>query len=306
MTEMLQPFSKIFHLGHRCLRGLFNGEVEITEKIDGSQFGFGRIGGELMCRSKGRMLDMDAPDNLFAEAVDQIKRIDPLIEEGYVFWGEYLKKRKHNTIEYDTYPRHHIALFGMNVINVANYSYNMATLQYWAETFGFDTVPLLERGILDTLDSDFVEDLLNRDSYLGGSKVEGFVVKNWGKAVEMYNQIWWPMSGKYVSERFKEKNQKVWNSRKPKGSWEAYKAGYCTEARWQKAIQHLRDNGELLGEPRDIGALIKEVQRDIAAEDQDEIKEQLWTIFKKDLFKRATQGLPEWYKEQLLKGEVEV
>ena len=36
----LSPFPKIFQIGDRYISRLFNGVVEVTEKVDGSQFSF--------------------------------------------------------------------------------------------------------------------------------------------------------------------------------------------------------------------------------------------------------------------------
>lgn len=46
---------------------------------------------------------------------------------------------------------------------------------------------------------------------------------------------------------------------------------YRTEARWQKAVQHLRDEGKLLGEPKDIGPLMAEIWRDLVEEEKAEL-----------------------------------
>lgn len=305
-NEVLKPFAKIFHLGHRCLNGLLEGEVEITEKIDGSQFTFGKINGKLMCRSKGKMIDMDNPDSLFDKAVEQVRRVDKLLPPNIVFWGEYLKKRKHNVIQYGNYPQNHIVLFGMDDLSQSAGTYTMDLLRVWSAQLGFDAVPVLGAGEQFALRPEFIDYLLNTDSYLGGHKIEGFVVKNWGKSVNLYDQIWWPMSGKYVSEKFKERHDRTWKDKKPKNNWESYKESYRTEARWEKAVQHLRDNGDLRGMPEDIGALMKAVQRDIIEEDQHEIREKLWDLFSRDLTKNATRGLPEWYKRKLAEGGIEV
>jgi hypothetical protein len=53
------PFPKIFALGTMYIRDIFEGAVEITEKIDGSQFVFGMIDGKLQLRSKGAVLYVD-------------------------------------------------------------------------------------------------------------------------------------------------------------------------------------------------------------------------------------------------------
>jgi len=303
MTEVVfKPFAKIFHLGHRNIKDIWNSTVEITEKVDGSQFGFGKINGEVVCRSRGRMIDMDNPDKLFEKAVEQVQRISKDLPDNYAFYGEYLQRPKHNVIKYDRVPKNHIMLFGLQDLVFKDFKYDYGQLEMWANIFSFDCAPVLTPCKSDT----YFDELLKKDSYLGGSKIEGFVVKNWTKAVMLYDQIWWPMSGKYVSEAFKERNSKAWSDKKPKNNWEAYKESYRAEARWEKAVQHLRENGNLQGAPEDIGALIKEVHRDIIEEDEDEIKEKLWKLFGKDLTRAASRGLPEWYKRKLAEGGIEV
>ena len=71
-----------------------------------------------------------------------------------------------------------------------------------------------------------------------------------------------------------------------------------------KAIQHLRDEGNLACEPKDIGRLIQEVKRDISEEEINTIKSFLWREFGEELLRRSTAGLPEWYKQQLALGEI--
>ena len=105
-----------------------------------------------------------------------------------------------------------------------------------------------------------------------------------------------------MSEAFKEKHQSWGKENTGKGKWETFKESFRTEARWNKAVQHLRDNGELENAPRDIGVLIKEVHRDIQEEEMDEIKKFLWDELGKDLLRKSTAGFPEWYKEKLLKN----
>lgn len=115
------------------------------------------------------------------------------------------------------------------------------------------------------------------------------------------------MSGKYVSEKFKEVHVRDWKKEHTgKGKLEVAISQYKSEARWNKAIQHLRENGELAGTPADIGRLIKEVRFDITLEEKENIKEELWKIYKDDFLRNAVFGLPEWYKKKLATGDVDV
>jgi len=280
---------------------LFDTVVEITEKVDGSQLGFGKVNGQLFVRSKGKEQDLDNPDMMFIKAVDYIKTIEDKIPDNMTFYGEYLQKPKHNTLAYDNTPKNYIALFGV---------YNSETMEHfgieeckkWAEIFEIDTVPLLFKGEANA--SGVIEMVNDTVSYLGGSKIEGVVVKAY-KPWLFLNQI--PqtvMSGKYVTEAFKEVHNKDWKKENTgKGKLEVAMSQYKSKARWNKAIQHLRDNGTLLGNPKDIGPLIKEVRNDIIEEEKDNIKDKLWNIYMNDFLAMATNGLPQYYKEKIMLGD---
>lgn len=146
----------------------------------------------------------------------------------------------------------------------------------------------------------------NQVSFLGGQNIEGVVVKRYTPWMFMGQIPQTVMSGKYVTEEFKEVHIKNWKKENTgKGKLEVAISQYRSEARWNKAVQHIRDDGELTGTPKDIGLLIKEVMKDITEEEQANIKEQLWNILGKDILAYATNGLPQWYKEKILLGQVD-
>ena len=47
MKSTIRSYSSPFNLGHKALAVLFSGSVTVQEKIDGSQFSFGIVDGEL-------------------------------------------------------------------------------------------------------------------------------------------------------------------------------------------------------------------------------------------------------------------
>ncbi|KKK70167.1 hypothetical protein LCGC14_2926750, partial [marine sediment metagenome] len=71
-----------------------------------------------------------------------------------------------------------------------------------------------------------------------------------------------------------------------------------TPARFEKAVQHLRDSNVLVGEPKDIGVLMRELNKDFE-EHVDEIKGLLYANFRKDILRVANRGFAEWYKKKL-------
>lgn len=296
-------FPKILHIGDKQISTLFDGEVEITEKVDGSQLGFGKVDGELFVRSKGKEQDLDNPDMMFEKAVEYIKSIEDRLPDNMTFYGEWLNKPKHNTLAYDRTPKNGIALFGA-YNSVTREHFSMAYIEAFAKEFDVDTVPLLYRGT--EANAEGVLDMVkNQVSFLGGQNIEGVVVKRYTPWMFMGQIPQTVMSGKYVTEEFKEVHIKNWKKENTgKGKLEVAISQYKSEARWNKAVQHIRDDGNLTGTPKDIGGLIKEVRIDIEAEEKENIKDQLWAIYKNDFLASATNGLPQWFKSKLVLGDI--
>lgn len=296
---MSSSYPKILHIGDKQIADLFDGPVEITEKIDGSQFGFGKINGELICRSKGKEQDLDNPDKMFVEGVEYVKSISDRIPDNTFFYGEYLQKPRHSTLAYDRIPRNYIALFG--VLRADRTLGDYSEIERWAEILELEAIPLIHQGVSNP---EAVLELINQTSVLGGQKVEGVVVKRYEPWLFLGTILTPVKAGKYVSEEFKEVHRKDWKSlNTSKGALDVLADSVRTEARWNKAIHHLRDNGEFEGSVRDIGRLIKEIHRDLTDEERDSLKDQLWRIYGPTILKGSTQGFVDWYKQQIVKGE---
>jgi hypothetical protein len=288
----MKSFPKLFALGTKYVQSIFDEEVEITEKIDGSQFIFGNIDGKLFMSSKNKELYAENSEKMFKKAIEFVSSTN--LPNNVMLYAEYLQKEKHNTLCYDRVPRNNLCLFGACDLSENFVSYD--ELKSLADYIEIDVAPLVFKGKSSPKE---IEALLERESYLGGPNIEGVVVKNYKSW--MFADTPFPlMGGKYVSEKFKEVHQKAWKDKSNKGKWELFKEGYRTEARWEKALQHLKEKGELGGEPKDIGKLCKEVSIDISQEEKDIIKDFLWEEFGKELLRKSVSGLPEWYKKKLL------
>jgi hypothetical protein len=277
---MIPAFPKVFTLGDRYISNIFDDPVEITEKVDGSMFAWGKIDGQLYCRSKNKLLILDAPEKMFKTAVDYIISIKDKLVDGMVYFGEYLNKPKHNTLMYRNVPKNNIALFGaayLNKVFVSEYE----SLKTIAEGLDIDVVPLLYQGKMNPNSSaQILSSLLDRESFLGRVTIEGVVVKNYHKDLMVDGRVIPVMCGKFVSKKFKEKHQRNWSKEHTgKGKWQIFKENFRTEARWNKAVQHLKEKGELEGSPRDIGKLVKEIRNDIVEEEKHTIMEWLWKQF---------------------------
>lgn len=294
--EHVSSYPTVFALGHRAIADIFSGDVVVEEKVDGSQFSFGVVGGELVCRSHGKQLIVDAPEKMFAKAVDTVKSLVPFLTPEWIYRGEYLEKPKHNTLCYSRTPKNNIIIFDVMTAPETYLEYNKKSFE--ADRIGLECVPLLYSGRVDNY--EMFQTFLERESILGGTKIEGVVIKNY----DLFTMEKKPAMGKYVSEAFKEVHNKDWKERNPTGKdiTLLLTEKYRSEARWNKAILHLNEAGTLDHSPKDIGLLMREVPADVLKECEDEIKEALFKHFWPNISRGVTRGLPEWYKSELAKS----
>ncbi len=289
-------YPKIFAFGHKAINNIIldKHDIIVEEKVDGSQFSFGSFGGEVRCKSKRKEIILDAPDGMFKKAVEVVMSLD--LKDGFTYRAEYLQKPKHNTLAYNRHPTNHLMIFD---INDGHESYlSRKDKEAEAERLGLECVPLLFEGQVTDMNELF--ELMEQESVLGGPTIEGFVLKNYKLFIR--DKV---MMGKYVSDAFKEKNHKSFRKQNPNSTDVMLMLcdKFRSEARWNKAIQRVRDDGELLGEPKDIGRLVKEIQSDIIEECADEIKEALYKWAIPQINRRAIAGFPEFYKKLLAEGQ---
>lgn len=284
-------YPKIYNVGHAAVVDIFSDSLVVQEKVDGSQFSFGRFNGELRCKSKGKE-QYPAPDKMFMKAIDIVSGLDLL--DGWTYSGEYFQKPKHNTLAYDRIPKNHIILFDIRC-GLEQYLIPEAVRKE-ADRLGFEVVPTFE--VTDIRSVEDVISLMERISVLGGSKIEGLVFKNYSRFCSDGKA----MMAKHVSELFKENNRKDFKLRNPSNGDILLKLGdiYRSEARWKKAIYRYRDDGKLENAPKDIGPLIRSIQEDVKEECTQEIKEALFLWAWKTLERKVIAGFPEFYKTLLL------
>lgn len=295
MSDSWHIYPSVFALGHGAIADLLLDPVIVEEKIDGSQFSFGIFDGVLRARSHRKELVLDAPEKMFQSAVDVIRTLP--LHDGWTYRAECLSKPKHGVLAYDRTPEKGLIIFDINIGHEKYLIYNAKQAE--AARMGLETVPLLFVGNIENPEQ--VKALLATQSCLGGQTVEGVVIKNYfrfGKDKKV-------LMGKFVSEVFKEIHTSEWKKQNPTGKdfigllIEKYKS----EARWRKAVQHLREAGKIEGSPRDIGPLIKEVWPDIVKECKEEIQNALWKWAEPHLSRGVIRRLPEWYRSELLKEQ---
>lgn len=287
-------YGKIYNLGHRATQELFDGPVTIEEKIDGSQFSFGLIDGELLVRSRGRVFDINEAQAMFAGACATVQDLHDrgMLLNGWTYRGEVLAKPRHNVLCYDRAPKGNVILWDIAVEDQDYLPYADKAAE--AARLGLEIVPLLFEGVVDG--QELLDSFKSRTSILGGP-IEGFVVKNYSR----FGRDKKTLMGKWVSDSFKEVHKKEFKSDgNNKKDVEIFLADkYTTIARWQKAVQRMHEAGTLLGEMRDMKQLMQEVPADLLKECEEEIKQDLFNAYWPRLKRNCTKGLAEWYKKSL-------
>jgi len=300
MENKIISYPKIYNVGTRDTENLFDGYLIVEEKIDGSQFSFGVTNGNVCVRSKGQQINITNPPKMFLVAIKTVMELVPYLKNGWTYRAEYLSKRKHNVLYYDRVPEKHLMVFDITTDEHNFLSHR--DKEAHAKELGLETVPLLYHGTLT--DVEQVKFLLDRDSILGGVKIEGIVIKNYDKK----NRHGDVLLGKYVSPTFREVHSSIHKSKGPYNKDNGFIGElikkYKTEARYEKAVQHLKEKDMLNFSTEDIGSLLKEINKDLLEEEGENIKEELFKWAWKQVTKGITNGFPIWYKEKLIKDSL--
>ena len=309
MANSLPSYSKVLNLGAPYTQNALVGDVIIQEKIDGSQlrWGFDKEG-EFHVGSKGREIYSDNQEGMFAPAFKYLTEHFYASESSVTncwYYGEYLQKPKHNCLKYERVPQNNIVLFDARLNDKWADRKTLADLSvFWS----IDLIPevftgnvLDECAKVDKTPSEWLRELAeSTNSYLGGVGVEGLVIKNYNQLIEVNGRIR-HLTTKYVRAEFREKHRKANPSRRE--GIDDIILSLRSENRWEKAIQHLRDDGKLKNDVCDIGLVIKEVHRDLMEEEGDALKERIWDKYRKQVMSTAVRGLPDWYKDRLMEEQ---
>lgn len=295
MNTSWHSYPKVWSLGHAAISELFLDQVHAEEKIDGSQFSFGRFGDELKIRSKGLEMDPNDPESMFRDAANTARDLAPILTDGWTYRCEYLQKPRHNILQYQRVPHKNLIVFDINSGEESYLDYESKKNE--AARLHLECVPILFAGEVKSVEE--LKSLLEHESCLGGQKIEGIVFKNYRR----FGPDKKALLGKFVSERFKEKHKLEWREMNPLQNdiIRQLQLKYSTEMRFEKAVQHLMERGELTQSPKDISALMKEVKKDSLEELKLEVMDDLFKWAWPQIERALPRGLPEWYKERLAK-----
>ena len=275
-------FGKVHPIWHRDNADLLDGFCYVQEKVDGSQFSFCMTDGTVRFASRSREIPTD-DEGMFKAGCDAIREIAGELEDGWTYHGEYLQKPKHNILCYDRVPERHVVLWNMRRPN--GELVPLAMLGSFALAHGLESVPILLHG--SGLTADRLGGLMDRTSFLGGSTIEGVVVKR--------DQL----CGKLVSDRFKEfKKVRGRVKRAGEEAVAAVVASVATEARFHKIVQHMKEEGSWSGDYSDIPWLCRELQRDVFEECEEQMKDIVWKSVERRVRKMLPGKLVPWYKKE--------
>jgi hypothetical protein len=244
------------------------------------------------------MLYFDNPEKMFSKGLESVWQTAHELTEGWIYRCEYLQKPKHNVLQYHRVPNNHVIIYD---IQVGDQDFlDQVSVKEEAERLGFESVPTWNLPANAKLED--ISTLMLRTSCLGGCPPEGIVIKNYKRFDPYTGKV---LMAKHVSEAFREVHRKKAYKTSGKDFIQSLIEHYRTEARWHKAVIHLKEAGKIEDSPTDIGSLIREVSTDVHTECADEIKEILFKHFWKKIARGVTAGLPEWYKKTLLEKQFE-
>lgn len=257
---MENKFTEIELLGKHSTIGVLDGLVEITEKIDGSNFSFYREneGDPLIFRSRRIELDEDGIiENRFGPAVDAVMAADAEFPfpAGKIFFGERMSK---HTINYGKIE----PFIGFAVKDIEYDTYEST----WAGYFKDRDLPVVPALYFVSPSLEFIRSIVNSKSSFGDTEAiqEGIVLKNYDKQV----------FAKLVNEPFVEDSGRGKGYCVRKTNEDKVVKQFCTTARVKKGIFRVLDEHPEL--ELDL-AIMKYVPKEVS---EDILKEEILAISK--------------------------
>jgi len=302
--KVIPRYPKAKHIRDRHCERIFDSEVVVQEKLDGSQFSFMvNEHGTLFARSKNAMREVHAPDPIFEPAIRWLRQNKDKLLPGFVYRAECFKGDGHNVLEYENVPEQGFVVYDVQYQN--GDFLKPQTAKAHCENHGIPYTEIFSRGqVMGETFSDKLEKVkgfLDEESFLGGPTIEGVVVKNY-EIPGPYSPI---IVGKVVRDDFKERLHKEWEDKdqSPSDIRDQLAQTINKEARWRKVVQHAEEDGKLEGEPSDLAELFPDLREDLREEEGDRIKEELFEWAFDHIFRSVKSGFPEWYKDSLIERE---
>ena len=277
MMSEFPKYLKIKHLGDDETKGIFEGNIIVEEKYDGSNFRIKLEDGKWIFGSRNTTLGNE-DDNIGGQFEQAVKYVISKIPKGVVeqiyktygelvFYGENMVP--HTIKDYDWEHMPQIIWFDIFSLKEGRFlDYDRKSEIF--KMMGVEMPQLIYRG-----DGNKYEVEIPQSKWRNG-KAEGVVIKNYELGI----------FGKVVDEKFKEENGKTFGSVK---YGLPISDKYATSARIEKTIMKLRDEGHPI-EMRMMQFLPKYVYEDIVEEHYRDILMSNWVVnFKKERKAIATK-----------------
>lgn len=286
-----------------------NYKYYIEEKVDGSQL-------SMMLNSENKLTFYNknklANENnaAFTNAIQMLKFKfvnTQILNPNYVYHGESVCKIKHNVNVYERTPKNYFILYDIWDMDSKSYL-SSESKNIESERINIEIVPTLYLNT-DPICSPYeICDSLIKQIELGsiasvlGGIPEGVVLKH--HAYEL-NGKFVATKLKYVSDNFKERHK----IKQPKCEMSADEyltelgKSFCTNARFQKAYQHLVEDNKI--DPNNVkksdeGKIIGELNLDFDKEYKEELMLVLWLEFSPQIKKLARENTGTWFKDNFL------
>lgn len=299
MTGEFCQYPKVVSIGQKGMEELFADDVVITEKIDGNNVRIMNDGKALIFGSHRTILAKGNPDaKMFVPFLDWVENnydnLMRLIPKDCILFGEMAQNQC--TLKYDkTYP---LVLF--DIAKTTDYGLDFVDSEFQQKhlseisgALNIPKVPIFYIGRIEKAEQ--LAEFLERDSFLGRTKLEGIVIKNYSRLNQWNRQLF----AKLVREEFREENKRVFKRVDFKSIEEEIAERFFTRARLVKMVQKLKEEGKYEGHLRDIRHLVGDTPKDIYEENKEDIKEILFEHFWKRISRIVTGRVAPEYKKLL-------
>ena len=281
--------------------------IIIQEKVDGSQLTIFKSDGVLHFYNKNKPCHpQGAP---FLNAFLSLQCHPEFFKEGYFYHGESMKSKRTITCEYQRVPRFYWIVY--EIVKEDNYILTPEEMTEHLANTGIETVQILYDS-KDQPETDlvkFVPELLHKletgeiKSSLG-NLCEGFVLKRLNQIKDDKLVI---SRAKFVRTKFQEQHhQKKGKIQEVSDEQFIKEIGeiYNTNARRNKAIQHLQDKGNWDDKKLEsnISKMVAELDNDLLKEAEQDIKNMLFVRFWPEI-SRIARGDVSTHVKGLVKDE---
>jgi hypothetical protein len=281
----------------------------IEEKIDGSQFSMILNDNNTLSFYNKKSL-INNTNTTFMKTISMLKfnfENKNILNPNYIYHGESVCKLKHNVVVYERTPKNYFICY--DIFDISTKTFLSPELKKTElDRVGLEMVPILFYNQDPNISPyDKCKELIsqieenNIKSYLGGTP-EGIVLKH--HAFKQHDKTS-ATKLKYVTTIFKERHQ----TKQPKFEasaddfLEQLGKSFSTEARFQKAYQHLVENERIDStnvKRNDLDKIIGELGFDFDKEYKEEMMLLLWVEFSPIIKKYARENVGRWFTDNFL------